>query len=344
MGRTYESRSWRPAYDDADYDEWDDWQMPPPRRLQRNRRGLLIVLAGLAVLVVVSAAILVLNETGTTQDQQQILQAALIKSGTLTWGDDVTLGAPGIYADPAHAQTPTSGATPPGGSAPLAPAPPASGLDADLIAALAQHLHLHAQFAPVAWAQFPQALQARSIDLFAGDVVTTDTPRADAIFTSPYLIMSTAIVVRAGDTRFTDLKSLEGHVVGVMAGDPGVALAQSDTHLQMQNFGRILPFDALASGRIDAVLINSPFAEWYGARDALKRFAVLPHEYNPAPVALALAPATPHANDLRAVFSQTLRDMAQDGTLAQILQHWGLTDPLQQCITAPAKATGCPTS
>ncbi|HKD75095.1 MAG TPA: ABC transporter substrate-binding protein [Ktedonobacterales bacterium] len=319
----YERQSRRPAFDNAEDDNWDDWQ-PSPRRPKWNQRGVLIALAGLAVLVVVSAAILVLNQTDTTQDQQHILQTALIKPGMLMWGGDTTLGAPGAYVDPARPQTP-------------------AGLDADLITALAQRLHLQAQFAPVVWAQFPRALQSRTIDLFAGDVVTTTIPKADAIFTSPYLIMSTAIVVRAGDTRFTDLKSLEGHLVGVISGDPGVTLAKSDAHVQVQNFGRILPFDALASGRIDAVIINSSFAQWYGARDALKRFVVLPHEYDPAPVALALAPSAPHASDLRAIFSQTLSEMAQDGTLAQILQHWGLTDPLQQCITAPTKATGCPT-
>lgn len=307
--------------------------MTPSLVMQRGKRrhgALLAFVAVIVALAVVLVAVIVHNNAGKTTrrgtlrpSQAQLLQAALRTSGTLTWGSDPALGAPAVFVDPAHPQAVT-------------------GFDADLVAALAQRLHLQAQFTPVTWTSFPQALQSHAIDIFADGVVPADIPPNDATFSSPYLITSTVLVVRNGDTRFTDLKSLDGHPVGVVTGDRGVALAQTDTHLLVQAYDHILPFEALASGRIDAVIISSPLAQWYGARDSLKRFMVLPQAYDPAPVALALAINGAHSHDLNAILSQTLRDMAQDGSLTQILQRWGMTDPLQQCIVAPTKAQGCP--
>lgn len=251
------------------------------------------------------------------------LRQALIASGTIAWGDDVALGDPFLAADLQHPQQVT-------------------GLDADLLTAIAQSYHLSAAYHQIAWDQFPQALRSRTIDLYAGGIEVPTIPPADAVFTRPYLLISDEIVVRAGDTSFTDLASLRGHIVGVVQGDRAAATVKADPRIIMQPFS-VLPFEALADGRVDAVVVSSPIARWYVAHDALKRFAILEPEYHIAPVALALSPIGSQTPALHTAFDQSLDQMAADGTLLALLKHWDFDNPLQTCIaSARPPTTGCP--
>jgi|GEM_PF-5798098 len=299
------------------------------RASKRPLRGMLLAAGAAAVILIVLLVTVLANRHPTTtrahiatptafptQTIVQVVQSALLKSGTLTWGSDASVGAPDSFADPAHPETIT-------------------GLDAAFIGALTQRLHLQSQFISVPWTQFPQQLQGKKIDLFADGVVTTDIPANDAVFTAPYMITSTEIVLRSGDTRFKDLTDLKGHQVGVLKDDRGAAVAQGATDLQIQTYDSTLPFEALAAGRIDAVIVSAPLAQWYGAHDALKRFSVLQWEIQPAPVAIALPVSGAHTQVLQNVINQEINMMAQDGTLAKLLTQWGMTDPLQECVTMP---------
>ncbi len=246
----------------------------------------------------------------------------LTRAGTLTWGGDATIGAPFLFADPAH---PTV----------------ADGIMAEIMAAIAARLHLTLRFVQTPFTTFPRALHNRTIDLFADDVIPGDLPAGIAIYSAPFLMTSDEIVVRAGDTRFGTLKSLEGHTVAVVAGDRAATDVTNDSAIAAQVYQHFLPFEALAAGMVDAVVVSAPLARWFGAMDPQHRFTVLPLDLRPAPMAIALPISFAGAPLLQAQISWALQTMRCDGGLKGILARWGLTTQLQQWLALPAAGT-CP--
>jgi polar amino acid transport system substrate-binding protein len=293
-----------------------------------RRRGFVWMLAGFLVAAGLAfTAIVVVQQrpqatvpraTVVTPSPTPGLPALLVAPPALTWGGDATLGAPQVFADPQHPSQ-------------------VQGLEADLIAAIAKRLHLRAQFQQVAWEDFPRALHSRQIDLFADDVIPSELPQGVAIYTPPYLMMTDAIVVRAGDTRFTDLTSLTHHQVGIITGDRAAGDLAAYPAVTVVAFTNTLPFEELAAGRIDAVVVSAPLAGWYGTRDAQQRFTVLPATLHPAPVTLALAISHAQSFALRPHIAAALAAMRCDGSLKAILTKWGLTSTAELQFAVPAK-------
>jgi polar amino acid transport system substrate-binding protein len=289
-------------------------------------RKLLWVLGSLLLVVIVVAVGLavVLGPKAATQTATVAvgptptpnLPALLITAQTLTWGGDATLGAPFVSVDPAHPGT-------------------VVGLDVDIVTAIATRLHLKPQFKQIAWSAFPRALHSRSIDLFADGLIPSELPKGVAIYTAPTFLTSDEIVVRAGDTRFATLQSLEHHQVGIVTGDRAAGDVTADKAITAVPFTGQLPFEALATGLIDAVVISAPLARWFGTLDPLHRFTVLAVDLRPAPVAMALAISHTQSFALRDLISQTLHSMRCDGSLEKILAKWGLTSRLQQWFAIP---------
>lgn len=305
-------------------------RLPSGKRPPEQRRGLWLALLALGltvIIVVVAIGVTQLNNhhdpnAPIVADQAAILKESLITPGTLTWGGDTALGAPDVFVDPAHPNL-------------------IAGFEADLMAAIAARLHLRLQFAQVTWTQFPQALNARTVDVFADDVASTAVPAGVALLSQPYYMTSDEIVVRASDTRFTSLASLAGHPVGVVDGDHAVGQVQANHAIQMVTYGQVLPFEALAAGRIDAIVVSAPLARWYTTHDTLQRFRVLTPELNPATVTLALSASFKHASALSSLLSATLTTLRCDGTLSKLLTKWGLANGLQNLVTKPAQGDVC---
>lgn len=305
-------------------------RQPPQLRPRQQRRGLRLAIIGMTLtvlIVVVAIGVTQLTQghdpnAPITADQATILQESLMTKDTLTWGGDAALGAPNVFVDPAH---PTE----------------VTGFEADLMAAIAARLHLHLHFIQTPWEQFPQTLNVRTVDVFADDVASSAVPGGVALFTQPYYMTTDEIVVRASDTRFASLAALAGHPVGVVAGDHAVATVQANHAIQMVTYAQVLPFEALAAGRIDAIVVSAPLARWYSTNDALKRFRILPFELSPSPVAMALSSSFTHAPALRDLLSATLATLRCDGTLSKLLTKWGLANGLQTLVTKPAQGAVC---
>lgn len=344
-------------YDDRYADQYPDQQWrkrdeiaypnrarAAPRARGRSRKTTLTLygLASLAVVIVIATGAIILPATQNSP-KTSVPPQLLLSPGTLTWGGDPTLGPPWLSAStPSPTPQPTGTVKASATGQPTATtALPVAGLEADLMQALAQRLHVKLAFTPVQWQQFPQALQSRKVDVFSGGIEADTVPKNAATFTAPYLIISDEIVVRAGDTRFTTLASLANHTIAVLAGDRALKTAQTISGATIITDTE-LPFVALATGRVDAVVISSPIARSYVANDTTHSFAILPVEANPAPIALALPVGGATTLKLRDLISTTLHSMATDGSLAAIVQRWHMDSDLQACVTAAHPPASCP--
>ena len=71
--------------------------------------------------------------------------------------------------------------------------------------------------------------------------------------------------------------------------------AHPNKKINIQTNDTPTPFDDLAAGRVDAMFLDTPIAQWYGANDFDKRFKIVGGDLNPGYYGIAVSPTNPNA-------------------------------------------------
>lgn len=302
-------------------------------RQRRTNRTIITVTLSLVVLsfAITSVFIILGNANSSTQSSipsaptmithpEALLNPVLLQKGTLTWGSDTSIGEPFLVPDPNNANS-------------------VAGIEVDIMNAIALRLHLQAmKFVQIPWSQMPQALHNHTVDLYIAPIRPDMIPAGNATLTLPFMMTGDAVIMRTGDTRFTDLKSLQGAQVGFVSGNVDPAIIAAATPVAYQE----IPTEALAAGRIDAILMSAPLADWYAGGDPQHRFQILPAESALTTLSMALPPQGKLHDVLNQLINQALITMIYDGSLKTIDAKWHITDTAQNCLLSPVMATGCP--
>ncbi len=199
-----------------------------------------------------------------------------------------------------------------------------SGLDFDLITALAERLNFRPRFVAAAPQDVESDLEAGEFDVATGGIAFTLDRAAEYDVTESYALAKVRIVVSASAAPADTLAAFHDAAL-LRAG------AQQDTWrldqareylgpLRVQEFeSTSAAVDALVSGQIDGVAMDDAQFETESAR-------VLPRiEKLPGPLAGALLVyLLPRDSDLTEAFSIALQSMRADGTLAAVRANWGL--------------------
>jgi len=228
----------------------------------------------------------------------------------LRWGGDAEGGAPFVEADPAD---------------------PAKvrGFDVEVAEALAKGLGRTPQFVQVAYQTIDQSVQRGDFDLGMSGMEDAPQRREALALTLPYFEFREVLAVRSGDTgRIHTLGDLRGRRVGTLSGtiayDTLLAAEAAHGLVTVSYDDDVHPYEDLARGRLDAVLLDHVLA----AR-SLKRVR-----------GLAIVPsaiATGHYVGVLAKENAALRDridtllkgMMRDGTLRKIFEKWNVWDEEQ---------------
>ncbi len=192
-------------------------------------RGAL-VLAGAATLAAVAGA----------------ARAAEAGPPVLRWGGDAEGGAPFVEADPAD---PTK----------------MRGFDVEIVNLVARKLGRTPQFVQVAFQSLDQSAARGDFDIALSGIEDTPARRAMLAVTAPYFEFREVLTVRAPDaTRFRGLADLRGRRVGTLAGtiawDALAAAAKTDGIVPVSYDDDVHPYEDLAQGRLDAVLLDNVLA------------------------------------------------------------------------------------
>lgn len=257
-----------------------------PRRI-----GLLALFAGLALGAMVLASSLVPAWAGMLDD---------LKSGkrTLVVGTDATF--------PPFEQTSTSGEK--------------SGFDIDLVNAIAAKIGIRkVEFQQVPFGQLVPGLQANHIDLAASAIYITDERKKVVDFSEPYFTGGLSVMLKPDETRIKKPEDLDGKRLSVQVGTksvdylkqtfPKAELVIAQTNDQM--------FQALPSGRADAVVTGYPAARYYikvhgGAK--LADFLLTREMYGYA--------VRKEDKDLLAAVNGALAALEKDGAVKQLQEKW----------------------
>lgn len=237
-------------------------------------------------------------------------RAAGPEAPLLLWGGDAEGGAPFVEADPAD---------------------PAKvrGFDVEIASVLAKGLGRKPQFVQVAYQSLDQS--AARGDFVVGLSGIEDTParRAMLAITAPYFEFREVLTVRAGDAgRFRRLADLRGRRVGTLAGtiawEALVAAERTDGIVPVSYDDDVHPYEELAKGRLDAVLLDHVLA----AR-SVRRVAGLAIQPGTVATGRYVAILARENAALRDRIDGILTGAMRDGTLRRIFEEWNVWDDSQ---------------
>lgn len=245
----------------------------------------------------------------------------------LRWGGDAEGGAPFVEADPAD---PTR----------------VRGFDVEIAEALAKGLGRTPRFVQVAYQTIDQSVQRGDFDIGMSGMEDTPARRGALSVTLPYFEFREVLGVRAPDTgRFRTLADLRGHRVGTLSGtlayDTLVAAQAAHSLVTVSYDDDVHPYEDLARGRVDAVLLDHVLA----AR-SVKRVAGLAIQPGAIATGHYVGVLAKENAALRDAIDGLLKEKMRDGTLRKIFERWNVWDDEQAAfqtralmeMTAPGSA------
>ncbi len=292
---------------------------------ESNRRSFIKRVGGLMIVGGAGGSLLAAcgnvsnnTPTGTTKIESKGLKTV----GLLQWGSTSQDGAPYVYTDPN------------GGGL--------IGFEAEIATAIAGLMGVKAKQVETDYAQMEQALLANNFDFVLNGWEATDDRKKTEIFSQPYYHYGQQIVVRSDDARFKNrttrdnlsLTDLHGLTVGTGAGFKAETLLEADKQIKLKSYDPDLPFDDLALGRIDAVLIDLPTVSYYvlgagaGGKEN-KALKLIGKPFALSDYVIGFNKANPNAATLQKEIDQAISALKQDGTLRKIYQKWQLWNDQQ---------------
>ncbi|HEY3496093.1 MAG TPA: ABC transporter substrate-binding protein/permease [Polyangiaceae bacterium] len=240
------------------------------------------------------------------------------KHGELRWGGDLQGGAPYVFEDEKN----------PGRI---------RGFEVDIADALAHRLGVEARFVQNDWSNLLPALERGDFDVALNGLEDTPARRARVLLTVPYFVYGETLAVRK-PSPYASLDALAGKRVGTLNQTVAHDLLQQRPLEVVLYEGQQEPYADLASGRIDAVLLDHVIADVYGC--VLPEISCLPGDVARGVYVAAVRREQP---ELARALSAALAAMIADGELRRILERWKLWDARQAELSArSAPGAGAP--
>ncbi len=203
------------------------------------------------------------------------------------------------------------------------------GFDVEVAGEIARGLGRSAQFVQVDWSSLDASVERGDFDIGLSGVEDTPARRARHAVTIPYFEFREVLAVRPEDAaRFQKLSDLRGRRVGTL----GATMAYEILLDAQQRVGVVAvsydddvhPYEDLAAGRLDGVLLDHIIAE-----RSLQRIGGFVIQPEPAAVGHYVGVLARADTALRDSVNQVLRARMADGTLESIFRRWNVWDPGQ---------------
>jgi len=233
----------------------------------------------------------------------------------LRWGGDAEGGTPFVEADPQDLSK-------------------VRGFDVEVAEGIARGLGRTARFVQCAFASIDQSVARGDFDLGMSGVEETPVRRAALAVTIPYFEFREVLTVREKDReRFHSLSDLRGRRVGTLGGTIAyemlLAARGTDDVLPVSYDDDVHPYEDLAQGRLDAVLLDHILAARSVRR--VPGLLVQPKGLATGHYVIVLA----RGNEaLRDRVDSILRGMMADGSLERIYRKWRIWDDEQASFVA----------
>jgi polar amino acid transport system substrate-binding protein len=218
----------------------------------------------------------------------------------LAWAADAEGGAPYTFPDPRN---------------------PAHniGFEVDLADALAARMGRKARFVQNQWDGLVPGLERGEYNAVINGLEIT-SERAEKInFSNPYFYSTLTITRRVDDTRVERAADLRGRTVGVLKVTFAERYVQDLGNVTIRSYdGQVQPYNDLAIGRLDAVVMDTPIALYYATGPQVKNIEI------PAARMTFGIGVRKTDTDLLQQINAALESLKRDGTLRKIYTDWGI--------------------
>lgn len=235
------------------------------------------------------------------------------KRGYLLWGSDAEGGAPYVFPSP---QDPLK----------------LIGFEVDLAEAIARELGVKAKQAQNAWDSLIPALERGDSDIAMNGLEITPERKERVLFSFPYYIYTEQLVVRKDETAINDVQNLKGKKVGTLSGAVAQTILQDIGGIDVKIYsGQVEPYEDLALGRLDAVLLDLPIAAYYAKPNPKLRYQGEPVGEGFYGIALRKGD-----EELKQKIEEVLAKLIRSGELKKIYEKWDMWDRTQEKLFAIA--------
>lgn len=237
--------------------------------------------------------------------------------GCLIWGSDAEGGAPYVFPDP---EKPSR----------------LIGFEVELAEAIAKELGVQARQFQSAWDSLIPGLERGDFDVALNGIEITPQREARVLFSFPYYIYMQQLVVRKGDQRILNIRDLPGKKVGTLSGAVAQELLSRIPGVEIKIYaGQAEPYEDLALGRLDAVLLDSPIASYYALPNPKLQFAGPPLGEGFYGMAIRK-----NDRELKEAIDGIMVKLFHSGELKRIYEKWGLWNEMQEKLASHLKEGG----
>ena len=198
----------------------------------------------------------------------------------------------------------------------------AVGWDYDALREFARRLNFRPDFREIAWDSLIQGVATGQFDLAADGITITEERARIVDFSAPYLTIRQRLLIRADESRFTDLPSLVADSsvrIGAQKGNTNYGVSEKLVGprrvVAYDGFGELI--QALLGRDVDAIVLDD--ITGYGfVRLHAGKLRLTPDTFEEQELGLIF----PKNSPLRAPFDAALAAIKADGTLERINAKW----------------------
>lgn len=239
------------------------------------------------------------------------------KRGYLLWGSDAEGGAPYVFPDPKNPSR-------------------LIGFEVDLANAIAKELGIEARQLQNAWDSLIPALKRGDFDIAMNGIEITPQREGEVLFSKPYYIYTEQLVVRKNETRIKSIDDLKGKKVGTLSGAVAHDILMNIGGVDVKVYsGQVEPYEDLALGRLDAVLLDLPIAAYYAKPNPKLKYAG-----NPIGEGFYGIAVRKGNDELKNQINEILLKLMESGEMKKIYQKWDLWGETQEKLFQAIKDTG----
>ncbi|RJP70570.1 MAG: ABC transporter permease subunit [Candidatus Abyssobacteria bacterium SURF_17] len=234
--------------------------------------------------------------------------------GLLLWGSDAEGGAPYVFPDPEHPDT-------------------LIGFEVDIADAIAREFGVNARQVQNAWDSLIPALERGDFDIAMNGIEITPQREAKIFFSIPYYVYTEQLAVGKDETRISDINDLSGMKVGTLSGAVAQDILMELGGVDVRTYsGQAEPYEDLALGRLDAVLLDLPIAAYYAKPNPKLKYAGPPVGEGFYGIAIRK-----EDENLKRAIDEAIGTLLETGELKRIYEKWDMWNETQEKLYLYAK-------
>ncbi|MBI2500425.1 MAG: ABC transporter permease subunit [Deltaproteobacteria bacterium] len=227
--------------------------------------------------------------------------------GVLLWGADAAGAAPYLFPNPRDPNE-------------------LIGFEVELAHTFAKELGVAGKQVQINWESLIPSLQKKDFDLSLDGIEITPDRQKVVLFSRPFFVYTEQLVVRKDESHIKRFEDLKGKKVGTLAASAAMEILENlgGVHIQVYE-SQVQPYDDLVLGRIDAVFLDLPIAEYFGRPNPKLKFLGEPIGEGYYGVAIRKEDV-----ELKTEIDRIIEKLLKNGTLQGIYEKWGIWNKSQE--------------